>query len=59
MGSPSCEHTGVGLLGVFGFFVIGILAFAGLVYAFARPIYDASNTFTDDLPRAEINFRPA
>ena len=32
-------------------FVVGILAFAGLVYAFARPIYDASNTFTDDLPR--------
>ncbi|MEP6625451.1 MAG: AI-2E family transporter [Acidimicrobiia bacterium] len=32
-------------------FVIGLFAFAGLVYAFARPIYDASNTFTDDLPR--------
>ncbi len=32
-------------------FVIGLLAFAGLIYAFARPIYDASTTFTDDLPR--------
>jgi predicted PurR-regulated permease PerM len=32
-------------------FVIGIMAFAGLIYAFARPIYDASNTFTGDLPR--------
>ncbi len=32
-------------------FVIGIVAIAGLIYAFASPIYDASNTFTGDLPR--------
>ncbi len=32
-------------------FLVGVLAFGALVYAFARPIYDASSTFTEDLPR--------
>lgn len=32
-------------------FLAGLVALGALVYAFARPIYDASSTFTDDLPR--------
>src|SRR3954452_252254 len=32
-------------------FVLGLLVFSALAYAFARPIYDASSTFTKDLPK--------
>ncbi|MBK5286933.1 MAG: AI-2E family transporter [Acidimicrobiia bacterium] len=33
-------------------FFLGLLLISALVYSFARPIYDASSTFTEDLPRA-------
>lgn len=32
-------------------FILGLLVLGALGYAFARPIYDASSTFTKDLPK--------
>lgn len=32
-------------------FLVGLVLLSALVYAFVRPIYDASDTFTRDLPR--------
>ena len=32
-------------------FVMGLLVLSALGYAFARPVYDASSTFTKDLPK--------
>ncbi len=32
-------------------FVLGVTMLGGLAYSFARPVYDASTTFTEDLPR--------
>lgn len=32
-------------------FIAGVIVFGALGYAFARPIYDASSSFTEDLPR--------
>ena len=38
-------------LAVFVVFFIGVLAFAGLVYLFAKPAYDAGSRFAKDLPK--------
>jgi predicted PurR-regulated permease PerM len=32
-------------------FLLGVIVFGALGYAFARPVYDASSSFTTDLPR--------
>jgi predicted PurR-regulated permease PerM len=32
-------------------FIVGVLVFGALGYAFARPVYDSSSTFAKDLPR--------
>ena len=32
-------------------FLIGVAAFAGLVYLFAKPVYDAGSRFANDLPK--------
>lgn len=39
-------------LAVLAVFLVGFAVLSGLIYAFVRPIYDASDTFTRDLPRA-------
>lgn len=39
-------------LAVLAVFLVGFAVLSGLVYAFVRPIYDASDTFTRDLPRS-------
>ena len=33
-------------------FIIGVLVFGALAYAFVRPVYDSSSSFTKDLPHA-------
>ena len=43
-------HTRRGLA-VLAVFVAGLIAFGALGYAFAKPIYDSSSTFTKELPR--------
>ncbi|MGZ6885696.1 MAG: AI-2E family transporter [Acidimicrobiia bacterium] len=41
-------RRGVATLAVF---LLGLVAFGGLVYVFASPVYDASSSFSQDLPR--------
>jgi predicted PurR-regulated permease PerM len=38
-------------LAILTVFLLGVLVFGALGYAFARPVYDASESFTKDLPR--------
>jgi predicted PurR-regulated permease PerM len=44
------EHMRRGLA-TFAVFIVGVIVFGALGYAFARPVYDASTSFTEDLPR--------
>lgn len=43
------EHMRRGLA-TLAVFIVGVIVFGALGYAFARPVYDASTSFTKDLP---------
>ena len=38
-------------LATFTVFILGVIVFGALGYAFARPVYDASSSFSEDLPK--------